>query len=356
MPIVPLFGHENIRRRVRRMTESGSLPGSILFEGTRGIGKQRLALWLAQLLVCERPDKPCGSCLPCRSVLDLRHPDVFWVYPRPRLSDTNATSEDVISDLAESSDERRENRGLYVRPSGSEAIFLVTTLTIVGKAAMSPSIGRRKVFIVGDAERMVAQEGSDQAANAFLKLLEEPPADTTILLTSSEPGALLPTIRSRVISIRCAALPDADVLAFVREPDVKAALDSLDLPRGDADRVALAHGAPGDLLSVASLSSARAAALKLLHAASERGPERYATALAHGSAGARGAFSDMLAELNVLLRERAECALVGGDTQGAYAASRAAAAVTEAQARADGNVSPQLTAAVLLEALQGVPA
>jgi DNA polymerase-3 subunit delta' len=272
------------------------------------------------------------------------------------LSDANATSDDVIEDLFEASKERTERHGLYPRPSGSEAIFLATTLTIVGKAAMSPSMGRRKIFIVGDAERMVAQEGSDQAANAFLKLLEEPPADTTILLTSSESGALLPTIRSRVISIRCAPLADADVLAFVREPNAKAALDALDLPRGDAERVALARGAPGDLLSVAAISSARVAALKLLSAAASRGAERYATALAHGSAGARGAFSDMLSELNVLLRERAEAAIVSGDTDGAYAAARAVIAVTEAQTRADGNVSPQLTASALMDALQGVPA
>lgn len=338
------------------MIESGSLPASILLEGARGIGKQRLALWLAQVLVCERDEKPCGTCLACRSLLDLRHPDVFWVYPRPRLSDANATADDVIEDLFEASEERLERHGLYPRPSGSEAIFLATTLTIVGKAAMSPAMGRRKIFIVGDAERMVAQEGSDQAANAFLKLLEEPPADTTILLTSSEPGALLPTIRSRVVSIRCAPLTEAEMLAFLRDPIVKAGLDSLDLPRGDAERVALARGAPGDLLSVATLSTARMAALKMLHAAATRGADRYAAALAHGSAGARGAFSDMLAELNVLLRERTESSLAAGDTAGAYIATRAAIAVTEAQARADGNVSPQLTAAALLDALDGVPA
>jgi DNA polymerase-3 subunit delta' len=356
MPIVPVFGHENIRRRLRRMIDNGALPGSILLEGARGIGKQRTALWLAQLLVCEREDKPCNTCLACRSVLDLRHPDVFWVYPRPRLSDANATADDVIEDLFEASEERLTNHGLYARPSGSEAIFLATILTVVGKAAMSPSMGRRKIFIVGDAERMVAQEGSDQAANAFLKLLEEPPADTTILLTSSEPGALLPTIRSRVVSIRCAPLSDAEVLAFAREPNVKAALDSLALPRGDAERVALARGAPGDLLSAAALSSARVAAVKLLHASATRGADRYATALAQGSAGARGAFSDMLAELNVLLRERAESSLSVGDSDGAYAAARAAIAVTEAQARSDGNVSPQLITAALLDALDGVPA
>ncbi|MEO7103095.1 MAG: hypothetical protein ABI311_06785 [Gemmatimonadaceae bacterium] len=356
MPIVPLYGHESVRRRFRRMIETKSLPGSVLLEGQRGIGKQRLALWLAQLLVCERDEKPCGACLACRSVLDLRHPDVFWVYPRPRLSDANATVEDVIDDLAEGSAERLDKHGLYARPSGSEAIFLITTLTVVGKAAMSPAMGRRKIFIVGDAERMVAQEGSDQAANAFLKLLEEPPDDTTILLTSSEPGALLPTVRSRIVGIRCAPLADSDVLAFVRDPDVKSTLDDLALPRGDAERVSLARGAPGDLLSAAAISAARSSALKLLDASATREPTRYAAALSYGSSGARGAFSDMLSELNVLLRERAETAIAAGDSAGAYAAARATIAVTEAQARADGNVSPQLTAAVLMDALEGVPA
>lgn len=327
----------------------------MLFEGPRGIGKQRLALWLAQFLVCERQDRPCGICLACRTVLDLRHPDVFWVYPRPRLTDANATADDVAEDFAESNAERLAKHGLYGRPSGSEAIFLATTLTIVGRAAMSPAMALRKVFIVGDAERMVAQEGSDQAANAFLKLLEEPPQDTTVLLTSSEPGALLPTIRSRVVSMRCAPLASSDVLAFVREPEVKAVLDALALPRSDAERVAAARGAPGDLLSTGAISSARAAALKLLAAASGGDAERYMTALAQGSAGARGAFSDMLAELNVLLRERAESSLGTGNTDGAYAAAKATVAVTEAQARADGNVNPQLTAAALIHALHGVP-
>jgi len=337
------------------MVDSKSLPGSILLEGQRGTGKQRLALWLAQLLVCEREDRPCGSCFACKSVLDLRHPDVFWVFPRPRL-DTSPTPEDVIDDLREACSERVEDHGLYARPSGSEAIYLATTLTIVSKAAMSPAMGHRKVFIVGDAERMTAQEGSDQAANAFLKLLEEPPEDTTILLTSSEPGALLPTVHSRLVSIRCTSLTDSDVLAFVREPEVKARLDALEIPRGDSERVEIAHGAPGDLLSHKTLSAGHRAALTLLEAASSRGGDRYSVALAQGGASARGAYSDMLSELNVVLRDRSESMLNAGDTSGAYAAAKAVIAVTEAQARADGNVNPQLATAALIQQLKGVPA
>src|SRR5437762_8478225 len=111
---------------------------------------------------------------------------------------------------------------------------------------MAPAIGARKVFIIGGAERMVPQEGADRAANAFLKLLEEPPADTTIIITSSEPGALLPTVRSRVSPIRVAALSDADVKLFLADPAVKAFLDD---DNSLEDRVRIAAGAPGRLLA-----------------------------------------------------------------------------------------------------------
>ena len=358
MPIIPLYGHDAMRERLHRMLRGNSLPASILFEGARGIGKQRLALWLAQLLQCERPvaERPCGECMGCRTVLSLQHPDVYWAFPRPRLKESDNTPEDALEDLRDADRERAERGGLYPRPPRSEGIYLTTILALVQRAAISPAFGRRKVFIVGDAERMVVQEGSDQAANAFLKLLEEPPEDTTIILTSSEAGALLPTIHSRVVAMRCAPLGDPDVLAFVRDPVAKAHLDTLDLPRSDAERVRLAEGAPGALLSVEATKTARADARRILTAASARGAERYATALAQGSASARGAFSDALGELAALLRERAATAIASGDTDTAYRASRAINAVCEAQGRADGNVNPQLITAALLRALDGIPA
>src|ERR687890_755028 len=121
---------------------------------------------------------------------------------------------------------------------------------------MLPAMGRKKVFVVGDAERMVAQEGSDQAANAFLKLLEEPPANTTIILTSSEAGALLPTIRSRVVAVRVAPLPEASVRQFLADPTVDPVLRDAGAPPSADERVRLAQGAPGALLAATGLRDA----------------------------------------------------------------------------------------------------
>ena len=210
VPIVPLYGHDALRARLSATIQRGALPASLLLHGPRGIGKQRLALWIAQSLVCASPasdSTPCGRCQACRFALALAHPDVHWFFPRPRL-DSGATPKDVNNDFADAVAERIKSSGLYAPSSGLDGIYVATVRAIVQLASVSPALGKRKVFIIGDAEQMVSQEGSDEAANALLKLLEEPPANTTVILTSSEPGGLLPTIRSRVVNVRVARLPD----------------------------------------------------------------------------------------------------------------------------------------------------
>ena len=210
-------------------------------------------------------------------------------------------------------------------------------------------MGRRKVFIVGDADRMVSQEGSDQAANAFLKLLEEPPADTTIMLTSSEPGALLPTIRSRVVSVRVAPLADDEVRAFLADPIVANRLDIPTRPPRTDELVQLAGGAPGRLIGREAWELALAQARRMLDAADapDRGT-RLRVAMSQGGFGARGKFSDMLDALTVLLNERARAAAKNGNERQASGAARAADYVEEAKELAYGNVNPQLVAASLL--------
>src|SRR5882672_7623443 len=82
MPIPPLYAHEGIRHRLVGAIASGRLPQALLFEGPTGVGKQRLALWLAQALMCEAGlGEGCGKCQHCKLVLNLSHPDVHWFVP-----------------------------------------------------------------------------------------------------------------------------------------------------------------------------------------------------------------------------------------------------------------------------------
>ena len=351
MPIVPVFGHDTLKAKIRQAAGRGALPSSILIEGPRGVGKQRLAIWIAQLLLCQGPsgaDRPCLACQSCRFVDELRHPDLVWFFPRPR-KEADLEPAAVLDDYREAIAERVEHHGLYAPPSGMEGIFIGATRALVRSASLSPTIGRRKVYVIGDAERMVSQEGSDQAANAFLKLLEEPPQDTTIILTSSEPGSLLPTIRSRVVTFRASSLPDEAIRAFLANEQVKAAVNAIEaLPRDLPGRVRFAAGAPGRLLDAESRVAARESARRILEAATGKVPDRYRAAFSQSVAGARGQFSDTLDELTVLLHDRVREAVEKADSSKARAASRAIDFVEEAKLMASGNVNPQLVTASLL--------
>lgn len=351
VPIVEIYGHQKLRERLTKSVTAGKLPASILFHGPRGAGKQRLALWLAQTLLCDRDDAPCGACQSCRYFAQLGHPDFHWIFPRPRLKDSDPDLDEVREDYADAIKERAENAGLYAAPSGSEGIFISGVRTMVRDAVISPAISRRKVFVVGDADRMVAQEGADFAANAFLKLLEEPPADTTVIVTSSEPGALLPTIRSRVVPVRVAPIADNDVKAFVEDPVVRAFLDQSD-KSSTAERVRKAEGRAGVLFESEHDAKSVIAAKRILDAALTSQPTApYLVALSQGAANARGSFSDTLEALLTLLGERMREALHSGDASGAAAASRASEFALKAKQHAAGNVNPQLITSRLLREL-----
>ena len=352
MPLVPLFGHDALRRRLAESASKSALPASLLIEGRRGIGKQRLAIWLGQLLLCtgDAP-RPCGKCGSCRYSAELVHPDLRWFFPRPRSTGTDLNAQEILEDQAEAVRARVADHGLYAPPSGSDAIYVATVRALVQFAAYSPSVAKRKVIVVGDAERMVPQEGADQAANAFLKLLEEPPTDTTIILTSSEPGSLLPTIRSRVVSLRVAPLPNAAITAFIRDPRVVKALDDLDLPRSEGERIALAAGAPGTLLGANASGEAMKVARAMIQAAVGSSGDRMRAAFSLSSAGARGGFSELLDALTVVLHERIREASNTGNAHAGERASRAIDLVEGAKLRANGNVNPQLIASAMIRAM-----
>jgi len=354
VPIIPLYGHSALRARLAAAVARDALPPSLLFQGQRGIGKQRLALWLGQLLLCTGSgERPCERCQNCRYARQLAHPDLRWFFPRPRLSDTDASSDEVLADMADASSERVAANGLYAPPDGTAGIFVSTVRTLVKLASYTPSLASRKVFVIGDAERMVPQEGADMAANAFLKLLEEPPRDTTIILTSSEAGALLPTIRSRVVTLRVPPLAESDVGAFLDDEAVRAAL--ADNAAGSrAERIRAAGGAPGALLAASSRADAHSAARGLLSAATAGRAERFRAAFALKPAQARGFFSEVLDALTLLLAERARNAAVAGNASAALSAERAIALVEEAKTMATGNVNPQLIGTSLVQHLAEV--
>lgn len=360
MSLRPLFGHQLLRTQLASAARTARLPSSLLLTGPRGVGKQRLALWLGQRLLCTDPaaaaeTEPCGQCTPCRYALRMQHPDLHWFFPRPKPKDREPSPEDVRADFQAAVEDRVAADGLWEAAAGMDGLYVATTRALVHTASRRPAMAAGSVFVVGDAERMVSQEGSDQAANAFLKLLEEPPSGTTLILTSSEPGALLPTIRSRVITVRVAPLRASEMAEFMADEAVLKRLGGA-AATSAASRALAGHGAPGRLLAGDSSAQAAELARQLLDAAAAPDTPagvalRARTAAQQGVSKARGALSDTLEMLTVLLHARARAHAERGEERHARRVATAISVLENTKPFTQQNVTPFLLTAALLDDL-----
>jgi len=275
-------------------------------------------------------------------VLTLQHPDVHWFVPVELSkragsggSDVEKQIELVAEALAEEMNARREHP-LYAPVVGLASHPVASVRLLLKRLALTPAMGKRKVFVVGDAERLIPQIGTEVAANALLKALEEPPADSVIILTAADPNALLPTVLSRVVLVRVARNADSAVTAFAQQTmgiSNKAEL---------AQRVTTAEGCIGKLFATSVPRSGQSGdeqAARFVDA-----PLLFA--LGQVPFQARGGFTDMLDSLADRMRSEAKR---GGDTGKLV---EAIAMVMDARDLAQGNVNPQLLAAVLAEDLQ----
>jgi DNA polymerase III subunit delta' len=362
MSLPPIIGHEEARRRLADGVRSGRLPQVIVISGPPGIGKQRLALWLAQLVFCERQERePCGRCRPCRLVAGLTHSDLHWFVPiaRPKATDPDKAVDEAAEAIGEVMEVRRA-KPLYGPAEGMASHSMASVRLIHRDAALTSVEGGRRVFILGDAERLVPQESSQEAANALLKLLEEPPPGSLFVLTTVDPRRLLPTIRSRAVPVRLNRLKDAEVRQFLAE-QVTPALSEHALD----ERVALAGGSIGEALAADdSAGQAYRAAGQLIEAVLAGSAEGYERALRQAPFAARGEFTAMLDALADTLAQAARGAL-GQPTRRPVPPAllrrsdpapllRAMERVAEAREAAYGNVNPQILLAVLGEELAEV--
>jgi len=202
--------------------------------------------------------------------LKLEHPDLHWFFPLPRPK--GATSPEKLAQALESSrwETLEEIRKDPLRPlamDGPRTLYLAAAKTLRRQAQKRPSMSAAQVFLIGEAETLSPGDGSSDAANALLKLLEEPPPGTHLILTSGEPGRLLPTIRSRTTHLHLPPLGTEEVTEFlvrvkgVGEKDARTAALRAQGAIGRALRLLPEGDEPG------SLEVVRRQAVSLLQAA-----------------------------------------------------------------------------------------
>ena len=170
-----------------------ALPRALLLAGRPGLGKRATALFLAQSLLCETEREglnACGTCASCRLYQVGNHPDLRMIEVGEEEEGPNSGATD-------------EEAGPSKKASRQISVERVRPLTDF--VTITSHRGGAKVICVAPAEAM-----HPSAANAVLKILEEPPGATYILLVSHQPERLLPTIRSRCFHLEF-ALPDPAV-------------------------------------------------------------------------------------------------------------------------------------------------
>jgi DNA polymerase III delta' subunit len=184
--------------------ESGRFP-SLLLVGRHGVGKRTAALLLARYVNCTAESgRPCGVCGSCRSIAALAHPDVRVLFPIPP-----KRRDDEISEPPDQPPADPQPFALARRQPAADPTHLIPIASIRWlrrEMARPPLSARRRFFIVLHADRM-----RTEAANALLKTLEEPQAQSSFVLTTAQPGILPPTIRSRCQVVRFGDIPEATI-------------------------------------------------------------------------------------------------------------------------------------------------
>ncbi len=170
MPFADVIGQEGPKRKIRTALTQQAIGHAYLFSGDEGIGKRLMAIRFAQALSCETPpasSQPdsCGDCRACQQIVSGTYPDVLVIQPEQEKANPQIRIDQI----------REIERHVIYRP-------LLST---------------RKICLIDDADRLTTN-----AANAFLKTLEDPPAHSLFLLVTSQPLRLLPTVRSRCLTLR----------------------------------------------------------------------------------------------------------------------------------------------------------
>jgi len=235
------LGNAQTVTHLRESIRAGRFPHSLILAGPRGAGKYTLALMLAKTVNCLNPTESdglpdfCGACRNCLRIGDAANLDVLV-----------AEAVEAREDLREA--DKRETRiliqthpdVLIVPPDPPQLLIKIGQVRqVIHVAYYRPPVEARRTFTIFTSSAFMKE-----AANSLLKVLEEPPEHTSLILLTENPQELLPTIRSRAVLHRLGALPasDLEALLALRRPALK--------PSDRALAARLAEGAVGRALTL----------------------------------------------------------------------------------------------------------
>jgi DNA polymerase III delta prime subunit len=245
-----ILGQAKPLRAIDKIIGQSKRGQAILFIGRPGTGKFALANYLAARFLCQHDNSACSDCQSCRGIAKNNHPDFLLVFPFPNLASeakkhtlfhfcdpvasdarySDGTLEEVNRFLTEKADDPYRMVGF--KKKGNIPVAVIKDLIrAIGKR---PMFGQRRAIVICDIEQMAYG-----AADLFLKTVEEPPEDSLIILTTSQPHVLLPTLLSRTKRITLSPVNDQIIRKYLESHEVTEGLDFY---------VKYSGGSPGEAL------------------------------------------------------------------------------------------------------------
>lgn len=169
-------GHLKVKDQIRTFIEKSRVPSTMIFTGPAGVGKKMMALAFAQAMICQKQTLACGECDACLRVFKKQSENLLFIEPESTM----------------------------IKMSQSKSVLNFFSMANIGGA---------RIVVIDQADTL-----NVQAANALLKILEEPPANSHIILVTSSIAGLLPTIRSRSQIVRFSGLAKDDLAKIMYAP------------------------------------------------------------------------------------------------------------------------------------------
>lgn len=185
--------------------ESSRFAHAYILYGAQGRGKEAFAFELAKVLNCtDAENRPCNSCPSCIKINNLSHPDIKYIFPVSKQLTSEQEAEIIRS--------KAKNPYLPVSVPGHLTISIEAIRALKNEAKYAAFEATKRVFIISGAEYF-----SREAANSFLKLLEEPPENLVLILITDDIKMLLDTIRSRCQPVYFPEFSDQQIIEILEK-------------------------------------------------------------------------------------------------------------------------------------------
>lgn len=228
MPLDIFSAQARVWERLSQIRISKQVGGAYLFSGPTGCGKESLAIRFAQLLNCETSSKkPCDTCPSCQRFRQLQHEKLKLIFPLPAVrkkkDDGSGTSSTIgkgdMELVTEAIAKKAEDHFHKIKIPKSSRILIQSIRELRKTLYLKSEPSGRKIVLIFDAHLLSV--GMGEAANALLKILEEPPENTTLILVTDHVELLLPTILSRCQRVGIPRLNDIFIQDWLQIKMVK---------------------------------------------------------------------------------------------------------------------------------------